>query len=601
MNAPILLLLALLAVPAPLPAEEPPDPERPQAGFVDSVEVRLVDLVVQVSDRKGRRVIDLERDDFEVFEDGQRVEIGLFRAPRPAAPGIVEAPRSSPGRPAEPARLAASRGPTLREPPLHLLLFVDTTNLRLHHRRQLFRDLKKSLSREPGSLRLMLVTYDGKLRVRHGFDSPTEQVLETLAEIEGGRMVSAGESSRRAEELAAVATELASAARASNPASARAAAESRRDSALAELQAYAESERHEVLRTLEVLRQLAFSLGGIAGRKSILYAGDELTMAPAAELYTAADLAFGGGGPQGTPASGARRLDLYRDFEGLVRQANASGVTFYTLTPPSHQHLGDVTIGTLGPPGYESSIRSEKEARIKEAACLMSQTTGGLCQSGGSDFRLLIDDTLEDLGTFYSLGYVPDRPADGEFHRIEVKVKRRGLRIRHREGYVDRTANDRLRERLAAALWFDAWEDDLGVEVSLEEQRPLDNRSRFVVPVQVTVPAAAFALVPSADRDVRTARGRLFVLAATGNGRLVTAEEFPLAFEVEAAKLASQTEVVYAHRLDLHLGPGVHRLAVGLWDEVAQQGSFLSRSVAVGAADGLENPRKAVAEPAVIQ
>ena len=583
----ILLLFLFLAVPLAAPAGEPSAPERPQAGFIESVEVNLVDLVVQVSDRKGRRVVDLVREDFEVYEDGKRVEITPFRAPRPAVGGAREAPRPSPPeRPAETVRPAAARGATPGQPPLHLLLFVDTTNLRLHHRRQLFRDLERSLSREPGSLRLMLATYDGTLRVRHGFDSPIEEVLATLAEIEGGRMASAGESRRRAEELAAVAAELETTARASNPASARAAAEGRRDSALAELQAYAESERHEALQTLGVLRQLAFSLGGIAGRKSILYAGAELSMAPASELYTAANLAFGAEGPQGAPATGARRLDLYRDFEGLVRQANASGVSFYTLTPPIYQHLGDVAIGHLGPPGFESSIQSEKQARVKEAACLMSQTTGGLCQSGGSDFRLLIDDTLEDLETFYSLGYLPDRPSDGELHRIEVKVKRRGLRVRHREGYVDRTANDRLRERLAAALWFDAEEDDLGIEVSLEDPRSLGKQGRFVVPVQVVVPAASLALLPSADPDFRVARGRLMVLASTGSGRLTTAEELPVSFRVEAAKLASGTGVVYAHRVDLHLDRGVHRLAVGLWDEVGQQGSFLSRSVAVGASDG---------------
>ncbi len=264
-----------------------------------------------------------------------------------------------------------------------------------------------------------------------------------------------------------------------------------------------------------------------------------------------------------------------------MRQANASGVSFYTLNPPSYQHLGDVTLAELGPPGYESSIQSEKQARVKEAACLMSDTTGGLCQSGGSDFSLLIDDTLEDLGTSYSLGYVPDRPPDGELHKIEVRVKRPGLKTRHREGYVDRTAKDRLRERLAAALWFGAGEDDLGVAVEVEVEQPLE-KGRFLVPVQVTVPAARFTLLPSADPAVLAARGKLLVLAATESGRLTTADELPLSFEVAAAKLAAGTEVIYAHRVDLHLQRGAHKLAIGVWDEVARQGSFLGRTIEVG-------------------
>ncbi len=571
MRASLLSCLALLAAAQPAAAQAPPGPDPPS--FVDSVEVNLVNVEVLVTGRKGRRVVDLARDDFEVFEDGERVEITHFRAPRPVPPELGEAPEPAepplPARPGKPSPTVAAP-----EPPLHLLLFVDSRNLRLHARRQLFQALRESLSREPGPVRLMLVTYDGRLRVRHGFDSPRSEVLATLAEIEHGRLRSSAEGRRQAQEMAAVAAELVEA----PDALTRASAESRRDSALYELQAYAESERHEALRTVEVLRQLAFSLGGIAGRKSILYAGDELTMAPAAELFAAADTAFGG--PQGA-ASGSRRLDLYRDFQGLVRQANASGVSFYTLTPPSHQHLGDVTRGEIGPPGYESSIQSEKQARIKETVCLMSDSTGGLCQSGGSDFSLLIDDTLEDLEASYSLGYVPDRPPDDEFHTIEVRVRRRGLKTRHREGYVDRTANDRLRERLAAALWFDARRDDLGVEVRIEAQRPL-TKGRFLVPVQVTVPAARLTLLPSSG-DVLTAQGKLLVLVATESGRLTTAQEIPLAFEVAAAK---QEGAVYAHRLDLHLERGKQKLAIGVWDEVARQGSFLGRAIAVGADPG---------------
>ena len=575
--ASLLLLVPLLAAPRPSPAEEPGVADRSRSSYVDSVDVNQVNVEVLVTGRKGRRIVDLGRDDFELFEDGRRVEITHFRAPKPLIPraaATAEPPRPETGREPPPPAEAL-------EPPSYLLLFVDTLNLRPRHRRQLFEALRESLSREPGSPRLMLVTYDGRLRVRHGFDSSTEEVLATLAGSERGRLAAQGESERRAAELAAAAAEL----RAAEGGSAQdlEAARSRRDSALAELAAYAESESQEILRTLDVLRQLVFSLGGIAGRKSILYAGDNLTMAPASELQAAAANAFGGQvSAPGATAPGSRGRDLYRDFEGLVRQANASGVSIYTLTPPSHGHLGDVTVASAGPPGFQSAIRSEREARIKEAVCLISHTTGGRCQSGGTDFSLLIDGTLEDLETLYSLGYVPDRTPDGKFHRIEVRVKRRGLETRHREGYVDRTADDRLRERLAAALWFDAEENQLGVELVLEEQTPLGKRGRFVVPVQMTVPAESFALLPSADPDVLAARGRILIVAAAANGRLTVSEEIPLSFEVDAARLAAGVEPAYSHRLRLQMGRGNERIALGVWDEIGRRGSFMARSLAAG-------------------
>ncbi len=539
------------------------------------MEVHEVSVDVLVTDRKGVRVIGLTRDDFEIFEDGRRVEITAFRAPPPPAPRArerAESPESRGSTEAAPSTVAA-------EPPSHLLVFVDVSSLRPRHRRRLFKALRESLSHEPESLRLMLVTYDGRLRVRHGFGSPRGEVLASLAEIERGRSTSQGEDRRLTQEMAAAAVELAAADTPQSLESAR----SSRDSALSEIQAVAEGERLEILRTLEVLRQLAFSLGGLEGRRSILYAGDNLTMIPASDLYAAGDNAFGDqGGPGGSLATGSRRLDLYRDFKGLVRQANASGVSFNTLTPPSYQHLGGVEQGRLGPVGFESSIRREREDRIKEAVCLMSHTTGGRCQSGGSDFSLLIDGTLEDLGAFYSLGYVPDREPDGEFHRLEVRLERRRLRVRHREGYVDRTASDRLRERLAAALWFDAEEDDLGVELGLEEQRPLGRKGRFLVPIRVTVPTESFALLPTADAEVLAATGRILVLAASSTGRVIATQEIPVSFEVDSSRLAAGAQP-YTHRLELRLEPGSQKVAIGVWDEIGRRGSFVGRAVAVGA------------------
>ena len=580
--AAVLLLASLPALPCPSAAQDP-GAEAARPAFVDSVEVNQVSVEVLVTDRKDRRIFDLTRDDFEVFEDGRRVEISHFRAPSAPAPrggepdGVAAGPAEDPPPPAVAA-----------EPPLPLLLFVDPPSLRPSHRRKLFETFRESLSAETAGLRLMLVTWDGRLRVRHGFDSPTAEVLATLAELEGGRVRSRAVDQARIDELAGAAAELDAVA--GGTALQLESAQSRRDTALAELEAVVEGERLEIERRLDVLRQLVFSLGGVAGRKSILYAGDSLTMAPASELVAAANLAFG----PGSSASAAVPLDLFHDFKSLVRQANASGVSFHTLTPPSQQHLGDVAVGQVGPVGYQGAIRSEREDRIKEAACLMSHTTGGRCQAGGTDFSLLVDGAVEDLRAVYSLGYVPQRRPDGEYHRIEVRLKARGLRARHREGYLDRTAGDRLRERLAAALWFGAEEDRLGVELTVEEQRAAADSGSWVVPIQVTVPAQRFSLLPATRPGTLSARGRLLVVAAAADGRVTATDEFPVSFEVAAEKLAG-APLLYAHRIDLRLRRGSHKVAVGVWDEIGRQGSF--QAVAFTAGKLVQGAAAAAPEP----
>src|SRR5438045_9183066 len=73
-RAALRLLLLLLVLP-PLTRGQPQDPQT----YKLSVNVDLVVLNATVRDQKGRVASDLRQQDFEVFEDGVRQSIRLFR------------------------------------------------------------------------------------------------------------------------------------------------------------------------------------------------------------------------------------------------------------------------------------------------------------------------------------------------------------------------------------------------------------------------------------------------------------------------------------------------------------------------------------------
>ncbi|NIR59483.1 MAG: hypothetical protein GWO02_08150 [Gammaproteobacteria bacterium] len=68
-------------------------------------------------------------------------------------------------------------------------------------------------------------------------------------------------------------------------------------------------------------------------------------------------------------------------------------------------------------------------------------------RSGGRIYELqgteavdrALADVLRDLRAQYALGYYPDpRRGDGAWRRVRVTLERTDLRLRAREGYVDR-------------------------------------------------------------------------------------------------------------------------------------------------------------------
>ena len=67
MRAPLAFLALLAAVPA-----------FPQASDEIRVDVNVVNIPVTVTDKEGRAIVDLKKQDFHIFEDGQPVEIKYF-------------------------------------------------------------------------------------------------------------------------------------------------------------------------------------------------------------------------------------------------------------------------------------------------------------------------------------------------------------------------------------------------------------------------------------------------------------------------------------------------------------------------------------------
>lgn len=68
--------MAVASVAAQRPAPQPSEPVSPQQPIVTTVD--LVNMVFTVTDRSGRFVTDLTRDDFQVFEEGQEQKIEFF-------------------------------------------------------------------------------------------------------------------------------------------------------------------------------------------------------------------------------------------------------------------------------------------------------------------------------------------------------------------------------------------------------------------------------------------------------------------------------------------------------------------------------------------
>lgn len=143
--------------------------------------------------------------------------------------------------------------------------------------------------------------------------------------------------------------------------------------------------------SLSALTALVTYLGGLReGRKSVIFVSQ--------------------GPPVRSPSD-----PNYSRLEEAIEAANRGNVTINVLDP---RPLGSSELG-----GPESLRR-------------LSHDTGGRAVVNTNDHKRGLRQMVTDASAYYLVGYTPTRElADGKFHRIDVEVKRRGVRVLARRGY----------------------------------------------------------------------------------------------------------------------------------------------------------------------
>ena len=137
-----------LALSSALPAQDSP-PDMPRFG--ERVEVNLVEILVRVTDRDGRPVRGLQREDFQVSEDGEPVEITNFLAVEDRRVVVDRlAPRDETAAPVEEARPAPAPAAVADAGPLYLAIFIDNSTLQHRNRKKALAGVQKFIDDQLG-------------------------------------------------------------------------------------------------------------------------------------------------------------------------------------------------------------------------------------------------------------------------------------------------------------------------------------------------------------------------------------------------------------------------------------------------------------------
>jgi VWFA-related protein len=372
--------------------------QQPPATFKS--EVGVIEINAVVTDAAGNFVRDLKKDDFQVYEDGRQRSFAFF--------SLIDMPVLSPAR-------AAARGPEsdvrtvaeTRNGRVYVLVLDD-----LHtapHRAALLKAAARRFIDQyfyPGDLAAIVRTGPGSATGQE-LTSSRRLLLAAIDRFQGQQIDSAAdgrlETARRQESL-----------------------DDRPNDRLDDPN---DAERSfNARRTLNALRDTANWMAGINGRrKSVIFFSEGID-------YDIQDV-FNSRGAS----------SVLMDARDSIGSATRSNVSIYSIDPRGLAGLSDEFIGLIEPQTSTRVGREqlgtqgiERDLRVaQDSLRMLADETGGLALVNSNDFAGGFERIVRDNSSYYVLGYYsqPDSKG-GKFHKIDVRVRRPGLRVRARHGYV---------------------------------------------------------------------------------------------------------------------------------------------------------------------
>jgi hypothetical protein len=154
------------------------------------------------------------------------------------------------------------------------------------------------------------------------------------------------------------------------------------------------------------------------------------------------------GGVNRSSCDGARMQTALGDtqvtFRDLIGEANRTSTSFYTLDAAG--------LRTETRPHTSTAMEAVIEARNRErmpystrldSIRTLGEATNGMAIVDTNDVEKGLRRAADDFNAFYLLGYTSTNgKADGKYRKIKVTVKRPGVQVRAREGYLARRPED---------------------------------------------------------------------------------------------------------------------------------------------------------------
>jgi len=370
------------------------------------------------ADSHGHAITDLKADDFTVLEDGKAQTIKTFAFQHPLPPDPNFHPRTLPPN-------VYTNIPTFPRTRTLNVILLDALNTTLPDQIHVRQKMLRYLETMPADVPTAVYTLGQKLRMVQDFTTDPQLLRDAIKNVTmraspvldnpaGGNEtellppgVFEGLDAQEQEDLQSFETE--------------------RTTAQLDIRVH---------YTMGALQWIAQSLAGYRGRKNLIWVSSSFPLSIDPDATVSPFVEFEG--TRNYADEIARTAQKLTDSQIAVYPVDARGVvvsSYFTARDNGRDKFGRSTIEG---PSLANAL-SQESTQLNETHATMdtlAERTGGKAYYNRNDLDGAIRDGLNDGSTYYMLGYYPENKEwSGKFRKLQVKVDRAGVKLRHRLGY----------------------------------------------------------------------------------------------------------------------------------------------------------------------
>jgi len=439
---------------APIFSQNLPVPETETPVTTLKLNVRTVLVDVVVTDKDNRAVPGLQKEDFQVLEDGKPQTVSFFEPNFAADAGTANA---APG-PRLPRNTFTNIPPVPPNNSVNVLL-MDALNTQIGDQAIVHKHMVKYLANIPPGIRIGVFLLSERLRIIQGFTQDSGLLRSSIAKFAANPNTSAllPTASSTAALDAPVNIELGQAAESGDPDTAAMAAGLQQ---FQDQQGFFETNERTIM-TLDSLQQIARYLAGVPGRKNLIWFVGAIPQCLAA-MTSESELTAAGCPYE---EKYAKTMDMLADARVSVYPIDASGAptdSLYTADgPPAYAELGVAGSSATAPntgatPGtalfqelnstQSGSLQSDYQQRALAHMQMdqLAKVTGGTAVYESNGLKDALAKVVDNGSHYYTLAYTPtNRTELGKERKIVIRSTSGNYKLSYRRGYFEDSPKDK--------------------------------------------------------------------------------------------------------------------------------------------------------------